>query len=182
MVCRNDLNEGKVLLRDIVDVEATRAALDAITMPISPNQVNIVGTAVPSQPGRPLQKRALAAARIPTPFKPCGERADAEGTAAHGASSENNRDEDDDIDNWPSIAAIEAELKPKVIETFDSVVGTYKRLRRLQGQDVQTLLNRRPLSPAQESNHAKLKNQIVGMVISLRLNQRRIDALAKAAS
>jgi RNA polymerase primary sigma factor len=180
MICRDELNEGKVLLRDIVDLEATRAAPDAMTRPIGPNsQVNIVGAAVPSQPGRPQQKRAPAAARTPTPFKPRGERADAQQTAAHGAITENNRDEDDDIENWRSIAAIEAELKPKVIETLDAVVGTYKRLRRLQDQGAQTLLNRRPLSPARERNHTKLKNEIVGMVISLRLNQGRIDALVE---
>ena len=76
-----------------------------------------------------------AAATAATPFKPASERADGEETAADGTITESNLD-DDDLENWLSVAAIEAELKPKVIETFDTVAGTYKRLRRLQDQDI----------------------------------------------
>ena len=45
--------------------------------------------------------------------------------------------DDDDMEISLSLAAIEAELKPKVIETFDKIADTYKRLRRLQDQDIQ---------------------------------------------
>src|SRR5262249_53635524 len=72
---------------------------------------------------------------------------------------------------------IEAELKPKVIETFDSIAGSYKRLRRLQDQDIQLQLSRLSLSPAQERKYKKLKNEIIGEVKSLRLNRARIEAL-----
>ena len=40
------------------------------------------------------------------------------------------------MENSLSLAAIEAELKPKVVETFDTVADTYKKLRRLQDQNV----------------------------------------------
>ena len=83
------------------------------------------------------------------------------------------------MENWLSLAAIEAELKPKVMETFDTVAGTYKRLRRLQDQDIQFQLKRLSLSPAQERKYKKLKNEIIGEVKSLRLNQARIDALVE---
>jgi RNA polymerase primary sigma factor len=84
--------------------------------------------------------------------------------------------DDDDMDNWLSVAAIEAELKPNVIEIFDTIAGTYKRLRRLQGQDIQFQLTRLSLSPAQKRKHKKLKNEIIGEVKSLRLKQAHIDA------
>jgi hypothetical protein len=71
----------------------------------------------------------------------------------------------------------EAELKPKVIETFDAVAGAYKSLRRLQDQDIQFQLKGLSLSPGQERKFKKLKNEIIGEVKSLRLNQARIDAL-----
>ena len=83
------------------------------------------------------------------------------------------------MENWLSVAAIEAELKPKVIETFDTIAASYKRLRRLQDQDIQFQLKRRSLSPAQERNYKKLQNEIMGEVKSLRLNQARIDALVE---
>jgi hypothetical protein len=76
-------------------------------------------------------------------------------------------------------AGIEAELKPKVVETFDTVADAYKRLRRLQGQDIQNKLRNDSLSPAQERRYKRLKDEIISEVKSLRLNQARIDALVE---
>ena len=182
IIWRDELNEGKVLLRDIIDLEATYASPDAKAVPapvIGPDGQLIVGIAVPGQPGRPPQMSAPATApATATPFKAAGERTDGEETAADGTISESSLD-DDDMENWLSAAAIEAELKPKVIETFDTVASTYKKLRRLQDQDIQFQLKRLSLSPAQERKYKKLKNEIIGEVKSLRLNQARIDALVE---
>jgi RNA polymerase primary sigma factor len=87
--------------------------------------------------------------------------------------------DDDDMENSLSLAAIEAELKPKVLETFDNVADAYKRLRRLQDQDIQNKLRNDLLSPAQERRYKKLKDEIIAEVKSLRLNQVRIDSLVE---
>ena len=52
------------------------------------------------------------------------------------------------MENSLSLAAIEAELKPKVVETFDKIADAYKRLRRLQDQDIQNKLRNDSVSPA----------------------------------
>jgi RNA polymerase primary sigma factor len=183
VIWRDELNEGKVFLRDIIDLEATYAGPDAKATPapvIGPDGQLIVGIAVPGQPARPPQMQAPAAApAAATPFKPIGKRTDAEETTADGMVGESNLDDDDDMENWLSVPAIEAELKPKVIETFDIIADSYKRLRRLQDQDIQFQLKRQSLSPAQERKYKKLKNEIIGEVKSLRLNQARIDALVE---
>ena len=181
IIWRDELNEGKVLLRDIIDLDATYAGPDAKAMPVvDPDGQSIVGIAARGRPGRPpLMQAPTTAPATATPFKPVGERTDGEETAADETISESNLDDDDDIENWLSVAAIEAELKPKVIETFDTVAGAYKRLRRLQDQDIQFQLKRLSLSPAQERKYKKLKNEIIGEVKSLRLNQARIDALVE---
>ena len=83
------------------------------------------------------------------------------------------------MENSPSLAAIEAELKPKVVETFDNIADAYKRLSRLQGKDIQNQLRNGSLSPAQERRYNKLKRDIVAEVRSLRLNQARINALVE---
>ena len=114
-----------------------------------------------------------------TQVKPADEPTAAEGTAGDGTINENDLDDEEDEENWLSVAAIEAELKPKVIETFDNIAGTYKRLRRLQDRGVQFQLRRMPLSLAQERNYGKLKNQIISDVKSLRLNRASIDALVE---
>jgi RNA polymerase primary sigma factor len=179
IIWRDELNEGKALLRDIIDLDATFAGPDAKAMPASVTDTDgqsIDGVAIPGQPERLPQMPAPAIAPV-TPFKPTDERADSEETVGDGTINASNLDDDDDMDNWLSVAAIEAGLKPKVIETFDTIAGTYKRLRRLQDLDIQFQLKRLSLSPAQERKYGNLKSDIIGEVKSLRLNQARIDAL-----
>ena len=181
IIWRDELNEGRVFLRDIIDLDATHAGPDAETKsapPIGPDGQLIVGAAVPGQSGQPPQM--LAPAIVPsTPLKPTDEPADGQKMARDGTISESDLDDEDDMENWPSVTALEAELKPKVIETFDIVASTYKRLRRLQDQDIQSKLKRLSISPAQERKYKKLKNEIIGEVKSLRLNQARVDALVE---
>ena len=160
IIWRDELNEGKVFLRDIIDLEATYAGPDAEAMPAPVTGPD--GRAIVSTPSDQQPPQMQAPATAP----------------ADGTISESSLD-DDDMENWLSVAAIEAELKPKVIETFDTVADAYKRLRRLQEQDIRFQLKRLSLSPAQERTYKKLKNEIIGEVKSLRLNQARIDALVE---
>jgi RNA polymerase primary sigma factor len=88
-------------------------------------------------------------------------------------------DDDDDLENSISLSAMEAELKPKVLETFDRIADAYKKLRRLQDQNVENKLKNETLSPAQERKYKALKKDIVVDVKSLSLNQNRIDALVE---
>src|SRR2546429_3616377 len=83
------------------------------------------------------------------------------------------------MENSLSLAAIEAELKPKVVATFDNIADAYKRLRRLQDQDIEFKLKNTTLSPAQERRYKKLKDDIISEVKQLRLNQTRIDSLVE---
>jgi RNA polymerase primary sigma factor len=181
VIWRDELNEGKVFLRDIIDLDATYVDPDAKAMPaLGPDGQSIAGIAVPGQP--PQMRAPATAPATAIPFKPTGERAGDEVTAVNGAVTEGNDEDEDDMENWLSIAAIEAELKPKVIGTFDTIAGTYKRLRRLQDQDIQLRLKRLSISPAQARKYKTLKNEIIGEVKSLRLNRARIDALVEQLS
>ena len=181
IIWRDELNQGKVFLRDIIDLEATYAGPNANTMAapvvIGPDGQPLVP--VPDAPmiGAPPQTPAIAPIGA-TPFKPAGEHADGKEAAAEGAAGEGDLDEDE-MENWLSLAAIEAELKPKVVETFDTVASTYKRLRRLQDQDIVFQLKNLSLSPAQERKYKKLKDEIIAEVKSLRLKQARIDSLVE---
>ena len=181
IIWRDELNEGKVYLRDIMDLDATYAGPDAKVMPtpvIGPDGQLIMGVAVRSQRGPPPRTPAPAIA-LTTPFKPADERAAGENMEGDGTISESDLEDEDDVENWLSVAAIEAELKPKVIRSFDTIAGTYRRLRRLQDQDIQFQLRGLSLSPAQERSYKKLKNEIISEAKSLRLNRARIDALVE---
>src|SRR5260370_23179065 len=136
----------------------------------------------PPVPGGPVRAQTGARQAAPagaTPFKGARERANGEeGDGGEAAPGEGDFD-DDDIENSLSLAAIEAELKPKVVEIFDNIADAYKRLCRLQDQDIQNKLRNDSLSPAQERRYKKLKDEIISEVKSLRLNQARIDALVE---
>jgi RNA polymerase primary sigma factor len=184
IIWRDELNEGKVFLRDIIDLEATYAGPDAKAMPAAP----VLGAngEAPAAPGHnpaagPIPQAAAPAVApaAATPFKakfePNGAGEEGDGATPPG---ESDLDEDD-MENSLSLAAIEAELKPKVLETFDTVASEYKRLRRLQEQDIELRLRSTTLTPAQERKYKKLKEEIIGEVKSLRLNQARIDSLVE---
>src|SRR4030081_31671 len=183
IIWRDELNEGKVFLRDIIDLEATYAGPDAKAMPAP---VGPDGQPIPQPVGAAAAPGGLAQTPAPpaapasaTPFKPASGRANGE-EAEGGETPPTEGDfDDDDMENSLSLAAIEAELKPKVVETFDNIADAYKRLRRLQDQDIQNKLRNDSLSPAQERRYKKLKDDIIAEVKSLRLNQARIDALVE---
>src|SRR5271170_6113986 len=185
IIWRDELNEGKVFLRDIIDLEATYAGPDAKNVAAAPPGDGSVAAA-PGAPGfvphasQPPQ--AVAPPSAPpaaTPFKPqAANGADGDEAALEAAIGEAEMDEDD-LENSMSLAAIEAELKPKVLETFDNIANEFKRLRRLQELDILGKLKNETLSPAQERKSKKLKEDIIQEVKSLRLNQARIDALVE---
>src|SRR6516165_9242735 len=187
IIWRDELNEGKVLLRDIIDLEATYAGPDAKAMPapvIGPDgQPIVVPPGAPPVPGSPVLAQTPAAPTGATPFKGAPERGNVGNSGEQGEGGETAPDEgdfdDDDMENSLSLAAIEAELKPKVVETFDNIASEYKRLRRLQDQDIALQLKSGALTPSQERKYKKLKNDIISEVKSLRLNQARIDALVE---
>ncbi|CAJ0852969.1 RNA polymerase sigma factor RpoD [freshwater sediment metagenome] len=158
IIWREELEAGKVLLRDIIDLEATYAGPDG-------KAAKAVEAGVAVEP-----EGEMAPATAPrTP--PAG--------LAEGAPPEENFEEEDDMENSVSLSAMEAELKPRVLETFARVADAYKKLRRLQDQNVENKLKNETLTPAQERKYKQLKKEIVTDVKSLSLNQNRIEALVE---
>ncbi|WP_027520282.1 RNA polymerase sigma factor RpoD [Bradyrhizobium sp. WSM1417] len=192
IIWRDELNEGKIFLRDIIDLEATYAGPDAKA---GMNNAMIAGPngetgEAPAEGGQatgaaPAHVAPPAAPPAPTPFRAApapGNAGDAAKDPAESAA-EADMDEDDEFENQMSLAAIEAELKPKVVEIFDKIADSYKKLRKLQEQDIQNQLESTShgpsLSPHQERKYRKLKDEIIVEVKSLRLNQARIDSLVE---
>jgi RNA polymerase primary sigma factor len=141
IIWRDELNDGKVSLRDIIDLEATYAGPDAKNPPALASAEGAVSgiPGVVATGGGGGQPRTVARANMP-PFRPKPNALP--GEEGFGEQPEGDLDEDD-LEGSMSLAAIEAELKPKVLETFDKVADSYKRLRRLQDQDIQLKLKTR---------------------------------------
>lgn len=148
IIWRDELNDAKILLREIIDLEATYAGPDAKNNAAEGQQAE-------------------------------GEGDGEESETAEGETPPEGDLDDDDMENNVSLSAMETELKPKVLETFDAIADDYKKLRRLQDQNVENRLQNKTLSPAQDRKYKKLKDDIIANVKSLSLNQNRIDNLVE---
>ena len=174
IIWRDELNDAKVLLRDIIDLEATYAGPDAKNPPKIEGEEGAQAAETPVANGYAPAAPSAAEAQ-PT-------RSEDGGSSAEGEAQGENPDSDmfdDEFDGGISLSAMEAELKPRVVETFDNIADNYKKLRRLQDQKVEGKLKSETLSPAQERKYKKLKEDIITDVKSLSLNNNRIEALVE---
>ncbi|MDJ0513766.1 MAG: RNA polymerase sigma factor RpoD [Methyloceanibacter sp.] len=170
IIWRDELNEGKILLRDIIDLEATYQGPDAKQVPSQP----LPGEEPEEGEGKPNGAANGAADGAAKADGDADEESEEDGDEA---SSE--EDDDDDMENSLSLAAMEAELKPQVLETFDLVASNYKKFRKLQDQQVEKALKNEDLSTSQQRRYRQLKDEIVAEVKSLQLNANRIETLVE---
>ncbi|WP_321447251.1 RNA polymerase sigma factor RpoD [uncultured Cohaesibacter sp.] len=172
IIWRDELLEGNILLRDIIDLEATYAGPGNEDEDEDDSDEETDGeeeSAAAAPVVEAVAKPAVVAGQKPVSDEE--EKAEGEG------EGDDDEDDEDDLENNLSLAAMEAELKPKVLIIFDQIAEDYKKLRRLQDQLVEQRMANKSLSPSQERRYDKLKEDIIVEVKSLSLNQNRIDAL-----
>ncbi len=158
IIWRDELNDSQILLREIIDLEATYAGPEAKQAPVVER---------PSEDAKPKAEE-----------KPRRGRDD-DITNVGGETATEEEDDEEDETNL-SLAAMEAELRPQVMETLDTIAATYKKLRKLQDQQVEARLSStEELSSSQERSYKKLKDELITAVKSLSLNQNRIEALVE---
>ena len=161
IIWRDDLNEGKGLLREIIDLEATYAGPEAKAAPV----VERVEEEKPKEDPRAARRQS---------------RQDDDDITNVGGESRTDDDDDDEDEQNLSLAAMEAELRPQVMTTLDVIADTYKKLRKLQDQAVEARLAATgSLSSSQERRYKQLKDELITAVKSLSLNQARIEALVE---
>jgi RNA polymerase primary sigma factor len=175
IIWRDELYDGKVLLRDIIDLDATYndRGVRPASAPGSDVERHPISDYLPGQPDRPPQMPA-SPPQLGMGGIPIGDTTPID----QEVFSESDIDEDD-MQKSLSVNAMEAELKPRVFETFNSIADNFKRLRRLQELNIQGKLKNERLSPARERKSKEFKRDILSEVKSLRLNQARIDALVE---
>ncbi len=167
IIWRDELNEGSTLLREIIDLETTYSGPEAKAAPQfqSPEKIEADRKAAE-------EKEKTRRPRMPAP----GE----DDITDIGEAMPVEEEEEDEDESSLSLAAMEAELLPQVMETLDLIADTYKKLRKLQDQQVEARLAAvGTLSSGQERRYKELKDQLITAVKSLSLNQNRIDSLVE---
>ena len=174
---RDALNEGKMLLRDIIDLDATYGS--GLFGPV-PAEIVV---AVP-QDGRIEGEAGSEGGDGARNGAEPGENGDAgngEDVAKELAEIESELavEEAEGEESSISLAAMEAQLKPSALAIFDAIAETYKRLHRLQDQQINALQKGEPLPRVTERRYEKLKAEIIDNVKRVRLNNTRIEYLVE---
>ncbi|MFZ5932210.1 MAG: RNA polymerase sigma factor RpoD [Pseudomonadota bacterium] len=161
IVWREELNEERVLLRDIIDLEASFGKGPGQPTPIFPPVVDAVA--------------APAVVAVPTPASPTLDEDGNEVLEDIPIDDE----EDVDAESNMSLAAMEAAIRPLVMEAFDQIAANYKKLHKLEEARIAGALSNEPLGESQERKYNKLRAEIVQLVEKLHLNNNRVEALVE---
>ena len=173
MQWREELIEGRILLRDIIDLDATYGGTgpDGSAVPANANANNPNGGA-PMPPPAPRPARPV----YTPPVRP--ELKIVAGTEGEGGEGQPAPEEDiDDDENNVSLSMMEAALKPQILEKLDEIYTTYKKLGRLQDAQVEAQLAKDDLSSGQERRFKKFRQEVVDLVKGVRFNNNRIEQL-----
>ena len=161
-IWRDELLTEDIMLRDVIDLETTFGAS------MEDDEESVVGSPIGSTP-QPTEP--VAPAPKPEPVK-------AEAPSEDEASSDDDDDEDEDDQANLSLAAMEATLKPQVLETLDRIASDYEKLAAMQDDRISATLNEdESFSTNQEREYQRLRSEIVELVNSLHLHNNRIEAL-----
>ncbi len=167
------LNEGEILLRDIIDLDATYGINEPGAEPAA------VATPVPAAAADAGNKPAAVPETAPVKDEFESTTDDDEEGESGQTSRPDDDDDDDDAENNMSLAAMEEALKPQVLETFANITAEYKKLARLQESRLEANLRNERLPAAQDKKLQQLHDDVIVLVKGVRFNNGRIEALVE---
>ena len=157
---RDALNESKMLLRDIIDLDATYS--NTVIDQVEPGVVMLVPA--PTGEGDDEEDEPEAAeGEEPV----AGEGGDIDGEDGEGEESS------------VSLATMEAQLRPSVVAIFDAIADTHKKLNKLQDQRIAGIVKGTALPRATDRRYEKLKDEAVELLRGIRFNNTRIEHLVE---
>ncbi|HET6619105.1 MAG TPA: RNA polymerase sigma factor RpoD [Dongiaceae bacterium] len=149
---RDKLKAGEILLRDIIDLDATMG-------------------------GGPGQAEMAQVESGEDPFAEEEEEKEKENPGGQPGAEGDGANPDDADEVNMSLAAMEAQLLPGVLESFDKIAALYKKLEKAQQKRLESIKAGEDLNPRSEKNYEKLKLEMVELMRAIRLNNNRIEAL-----
>ncbi|MDG2043785.1 MAG: RNA polymerase sigma factor RpoD, partial [Maricaulis sp.] len=177
MVWRDELQEGEVLLRDIIDLDATygRQVAEAAEAAGDPPEGANEEVEVEKRPE--AEKKADDEEKSEGDDENKAEGEDGEdGEKVEGASDD---DDDDDEGVTLSLSAMEGELRDGVMVTLDSIASDFAAFRKLQDKLVAARIDGKDLTKGSREKYDGLQNAIVTNLNTMHLNNARIEALVE---
>ena len=161
----------EILLRDIIDLDATHAGPTPQAMNEGEGGDEEDGEEAEGSPAQEVAKPE------PEAKKPAEDEAKDKAEGAEGGEGGDSDEDDEDAEANLSLAALEAKLTPEVVENFEKIAKTYKKLHKLQIIRIEALQNGDEVKPAQEKRYNKLRHELVDLMEDVHLNNSRIEEL-----
>ncbi len=90
-----------------------------------------------------------------------------------------NSGDDNDEDFNPTLAAMETEIKPKVLKTVNNLTKDYNKLIKYQKEKLDCILNVKVFSSAKEKSYEKIVQEILNNIKSLQLSPSVLEELVQ---
>ena len=168
----DDLVNGDMLLRDIIDLDATHGG--------GPGSNNMNDD--DDEEGEDNAEGQAAEGTVDklAPAKEQNaEEGKTEGDGGEGAEGSGEDEDDEDAEANLSLAAMEAKLTPQVLEIFEQINKTYKKLHKLQLIRLDAMQGTGEIKPSQEKRYGKLRQELVDLMEDVHLNNNRIEQLVE---
>jgi len=170
------LTENKIMLRDVIDLEATYGADGE-----APAEL-LEGLLPPEELKKDDESPATEEASAEPESSPESPATDETEENAEKPARDADDDEDDDEDTegfGVSLSAMEERLKPQVLETFKKISLVYEDLRALQENRIELLQKGHSLQPTEEEAYNTKHKEIVTLLESIHLNNERLEQLVE---
>ena len=96
-----------------------------------------------------------------------------------GEADKDDSSSEDDDDFNPTLAAMETEIKPKVLKTVHNLTKEYNKLIKYQKEKLECVLNSQNFSPNKEKSYDKVVNDILENIKSLQLSPSVLEDLVQ---
>ena len=170
------LVEERILLRDVIDLDATYGGGPEVQAVVnSGNGAASANGAAPANGGRAPGNGAAPA--VVSKAADNGANGTAEGASkpANGDAAAN--DSDDLEENNVSLAAMELALKPAVLENFEQIASTYNKMQKAQDRRLAAMQSATEVSKSTERTYERHRTTLIELMETVRLNNTRIEAL-----
>ena len=108
------------------------------------------------------------------------KNSDNEGSNNESDNTDNNEDPNVDDDEFnPTLAAMENEIKPKVLKTIHTLTKEYNKLIKYQKERLQNVLDGKTFSSSKEKNYEKIVSFILENIKSLQLSPAVLEELVQ---
>ena len=103
-----------------------------------------------------------------------------DGKESNKDKNDSNEEDSEEDEFNPSLAAMENEIKPKVLTTISNLIKKYNKLSKYQYVKLEAILNSKIFSASKEKTYKKLTDEIVNKIKSLQLAPSVLQELVQA--